>query len=143
MSSAQRQEPTGEVAFDTKDPDFIRDPYTRYAELRESELLHRTNDGLWVLTRHADVMSALRDGRLSSNPRHVDPDLRAGAASGLLGNLGIELMLTADPPEHTRLRRRSMRSPRAPPSQPPQQTSSSGTTRRCRSRCARRPRHSR
>lgn len=93
------------VAFDTKDADFIRDPYTRYAELRESDLLHRSNDGLWVLTRHADVTSALRDPRLSSNPRHVDHDLRAGAASGLLGNLGIELMLTADPPEHTRLRR--------------------------------------
>ena len=105
MSTTQRQETTDEIAFDTKDPSFIRDPYTRYAELRESEVLHRTNDGLWVLTRHADVTSALRDSRLSSNPRHVDRDLRAGAASGLLGNLGIELMLTADPPEHTRLRR--------------------------------------
>ena len=105
MSSAQRQESTHDIAFDTKDPDFVRDPYLRYAELRESDVLHRTRDGLWVLTRHADVSAALRDARLSSHPRHVERDARAGAASGLIGNLGIELMLIADPPEHTRLRR--------------------------------------
>jgi cytochrome P450 len=98
------------MGFDSTDPAFVRDPYPRYAELRESPNLHQTRDGLWILTRHADVLGALRDARLSSNPRHAearrdDAPGGAGASLLLLADSSIQLMLTADAPDHTRLRR--------------------------------------
>ena len=105
MTDTQHKPDRPELAFDPGDAEFLRNPYPRYAELRELPALHRSGDGLWVLTRHADVQAALRDPRLSSNPRHVDPAQRQRTAPSLLGNLDIELMLIADAPEHTRLRR--------------------------------------
>ena len=107
MSGVQVKSERAPVAFDMADATFRRDPYPRYAELRESDVLHRTPDGFWVLTRHADVLAAVRDQRLSSNPVHIDraPTDAREAALPLLGDMGVQLLLTADPPDHTRLRR--------------------------------------
>ena len=101
-----------EVAFDPSDEAFKRNPYPRYAELREQATLPRSKDGLWVLTRHEDVLAAVRDPRLSSHPRH-SPDGRGRRAGNgedapqipLIGDGTIEIMLLADAPDHTRLRR--------------------------------------
>jgi len=95
------------LAFDPTDPAFRRDPYPRYAELLASPALQRADDGAWVFVRHADVQAALRDPRLSSHPRHATQGRRAERARTLpfLGDGTVELMLTADPPDHTRLRR--------------------------------------
>ena len=107
LAEPQHKTDTAPVAFDLSDRAFRRDPYPRYAELRESDVLHRTPDGFWVLTRHADVLAAVRDHRLSSNPVHVrrPPTSAREAALPFLGDIGIQLLLTADPPDHTRLRR--------------------------------------
>lgn len=107
MTGAQAKTDAAPLAFDMTDAAFRCDPYPRYAELRESEVLHRTPDGFWVLTRHADVLAAVRDQRLSSNPVHVTrpPGSAREAALPFLGEIGIQLLLTADPPDHTRLRR--------------------------------------
>ena len=96
-----------EIAWDASDPAFRRNPYPRYAELREAASLPRTVDGLYVLTRHADVVAAVRDPRLSSNPRHADASSQPRSLQNLpfLTDGSIQLMLIADPPEHTRLRR--------------------------------------
>ena len=115
-SEPQVKDPSAGRAFDGADAVFRRDPYPRYAELRESPTLQLTSDGLYVLTRHADVLAAVRDPRLSSNPRH-----RAGAAGrrgvGRLASSGDgpTSMLMSDPPDHTRLRRLANRAftPRA------------------------------
>lgn len=104
-TTTQHKTTAAPVAFDMNDADFVRNPYPRYSELRESPELHRTRDGPWVLTRHADVLAVLRDARLSSNPRHVDSSRARRGAANLLGDIDIELMLTADAPDHTRLRR--------------------------------------
>ena len=50
------------------DPAIIADPYPRYQQLREQDPVH-WNEGIncWTLTRYADVLSALRDQRLSSD----------------------------------------------------------------------------
>ena len=103
---------TTEIAFDPSDETFRRNPYPRYAELRERPTLPRSKDGLWVLTRYDDVLATVRDPRLSSHPRH-SPDgrgRRAGAGEDapqipLIGDGTIEIMLLADAPDHTRLRR--------------------------------------
>jgi cytochrome P450 len=95
------------IAFETSEAGFRRNPYPRYAELRESEELHRTPDGLWVLTRYEDVLAAVRDPALSSHPRHSPTRRResAGEPIPLIGDGTIEIMLLADAPDHTRLRR--------------------------------------
>lgn len=105
LAEPQRRTGDAPVAFDMADPGFRRDPYARYAELRESDVLHRTRDGFWVLTRHADVLAAVRDHRLSSNPAHIQRADDERASLPYLGDMGIQLLLTADPPDHTRLRR--------------------------------------
>jgi cytochrome P450 len=96
-----------EVAWDTSDPAFRRNPYPRYAELRESPERFRTPDGLVLLTRHAEVLAAVRDPRLSSNPKHAAPGSQPRSLQQLpfLTDGSIQLMLIADPPDHTRLRR--------------------------------------
>lgn len=117
MTGVQVRTEQAPVAFDMSDAGFRRDPYRRYDELRESEVLHRTTDGFWVLTRHADVLAAVRDQRLSANPVHIRRVPGSAREAGLpfLGDMGIQLLLTADPPDHTRLRRLANRAftPRA------------------------------
>ena len=103
---------TTEIAFDPSDEAFRRNPYPRYAELRGRDSLSRSKDGLLVLTRYHDVLAAVRDPQLSSHPRH-SPDgrgRRAGQGEDapqipLIGDGTIEIMLLADAPDHTRLRR--------------------------------------
>ena len=95
-----------ELAFNPSDPEFRRNPYPRYDELRESPDLARTADGLWALTRHADVLAAVRDPRLSSHPRHAEGTRRDRRGQlPLFGDGSLEIMLVADAPDHTRLRR--------------------------------------
>jgi cytochrome P450 len=114
-TTAQRKDRDATPAWHVSDAAFRRNPYPRYAELREDDVLHR-NDGLWVLTRFADVQAVLRDHRMSSHPKHTPPEVIArrmsamdgvggGGAPQVLADRGIELMLVADPPDHTRLRR--------------------------------------
>jgi cytochrome P450 len=108
LAAPQRKPEAPTTAFDPSDAAFRRNPYPRYAELREDGELHRTPDGLWVLTRYEDVLAVVRDARLSSHPRHSPLRRRGGADAPdipLIGDGTIEIMLTADAPDHTRLRR--------------------------------------
>jgi cytochrome P450 len=78
------------------------DPYALYARLRSEDPIHRTPQGLWVLTRYADVAAVLRDPRFGREgfERHFAP---ADGASGDAGG-HRQSMLFRDPPHHTRLR---------------------------------------
>jgi cytochrome P450 len=75
------------TAADWLSPAFLADPYPHYRALRESDPVHRDDDGRWIITRHADVTSMLRD------------DARFSAQQDGSGS-----MLVSDPPKHTRLR---------------------------------------
>jgi cytochrome P450 len=98
--------PDAPIAFDPSDRAFVRDPYPRYAELREAPVLHPSDEGLWVLTRYDDVSAVLRDTRLSSDPRHAEGARRERRAQRMpLGDTPPPVMLFLDPPDHTRLRR--------------------------------------
>ena len=113
---AKRAVPAGELGFDPSDPIFLRNPYPVYDRMRASSSIPEA-EGSWFLTRHAEVMSALRDPKLSSNPAHRREDDRAGSLRSIpfLADGTLALMLLADPPDHTRLRRLANRAftPRA------------------------------
>jgi len=66
------------VVFDPYDYDFHEDPYPVYARLRrESPLHHNEADDLWALSRHADVLAALKDDQRFSNRMGVSLDASA------------------------------------------------------------------
>lgn len=88
-------------------PEFIADPYPTYDFLRaNSPVLNVPDTNMWLLTRYADIQSILRDKRLGHPPdASLDPDQeRERIKANLSVRLLTEMMLTADPPDHTRLR---------------------------------------
>jgi cytochrome P450 len=97
-------------------PEGRRDPYPRYKRIRDLAPVHRSGFGPLVLTRYADCQAALRDHRLGKGERDMDsPVAGMGGTSNFSEELvakmreeqakGVRVMLTADPPDHTRLRR--------------------------------------
>ena len=101
MSDAAAFADTGDAAgarllAEIVDPASRPDPYPLYAKLRERPVWQDA-DGAYVIGRHEDVVSLLRDPRLSSDPAN---SARGGAALSFLN---------MDPPEHDRLRRMVMR----------------------------------
>ncbi len=103
---------SGTLAWDPFDPAWVKDPYSIYAKLRETNPVHKSPLGFWVFTRHADCLAVLRDKSSSSDGRNVDesrlsafrdPELiEAGSSSELLAEMAP--FLFRDPPDHTRLR---------------------------------------
>ncbi|MFC8536588.1 cytochrome P450 [Streptomyces sp. NPDC057249] len=90
-------------------PEARRDPYPLYARMRREDPVHRTPQGVWYLTRYADVEAALGDPRLSN-----DRDRMTRAYSALGGDLKEfsrltdrlgRVMSNTDPPDHARLRK--------------------------------------
>ncbi|MGH9097869.1 MAG: cytochrome P450 [Acidimicrobiales bacterium] len=93
-----------------KDPTVREDPYPTYARLRAMGPILPLDYGGWLLPRHAEVLSVLRDPRFSSNARHqvnYEQFVQLAQAVGLTDLLDLfgRVMLFADPPDHTRLRR--------------------------------------
>lgn len=87
------------------DPQFRERPYPHYAALRREAPLHRVPDEPFVLvSRHADVLAALRQpGVFSSAPVRelIDAGVSLAGGDGVTG----ETLLGSDPPVHTRLRK--------------------------------------
>ncbi|MHB1923469.1 MAG: cytochrome P450 [Acidimicrobiales bacterium] len=114
-TQANRSVAALDLGFDPADPAFRRDPYPIYDRIRASASIPDA-EGSWFLSRHADVMVALRDPKLSSNPAHRREEERMSLSSiPFLSDGTLQLMLLADPPDHTRLRRLANRAftPRA------------------------------
>ncbi|WP_125079426.1 cytochrome P450 [Mycobacterium sp. P7213] len=57
--------------FDFRDPELHADPLAYQRRFAEAEPVHRNSQGLWVLTRYADVLAMLRDGRVSTDRRNL------------------------------------------------------------------------
>ncbi|HTO53801.1 MAG TPA: cytochrome P450, partial [Myxococcota bacterium] len=105
-------------AFTASAPAFfggpmLENPYPLYAMLRASQPVFRVpvpvdvGAGVFLLTRHADVHAALREGRLSVDRRKSDAidRNRALLPSQLLGEGTVyRSMLMMDAPDHTRVR---------------------------------------
>ncbi len=74
---------------------WISNPYDEYRELRTQDPVHWSEElGHWVLTRYGDIVSVLKDQRFSAAGR--SPQRRRDRPT---------MMVTADPPDHARLRR--------------------------------------
>lgn len=89
-------------------PEARTDPYPLYRQLREQDPVHWSEVvDAWVLTRYDDVVAVLKDPRFSADRRRAQNRLTEQAAAMIeeAGAVGrANTMLTADPPEHTRLR---------------------------------------
>lgn len=104
---------TAPVRFNPFGADFRRDPYPQYRALREADPVHRTL-GMWVLTRHADVTTVLRDRTYGAGliPQLVErqaqrlhgrADVTAEGVARIARLARTSLVFTDDP-DHARLR---------------------------------------
>ncbi|MFI6503841.1 cytochrome P450 [Nonomuraea typhae] len=96
-----------ELLFNPFEPGFTDDPYPAYRRLRETEPVHESPFGFWVMSGYEDIAALLRAGmsvddhKLASGPvRDQREQLDAATRGGVLGLS----MLERDPPDHTRLR---------------------------------------
>ncbi|HEX4701520.1 MAG TPA: cytochrome P450 [Pseudonocardiaceae bacterium] len=58
--------PAAELTFDPTTPEFRRDPYRFYRQLRESAPVFRNPAGGWLLSRYRECALALQDTRLGN-----------------------------------------------------------------------------
>ena len=93
------------LRFNPLSPEFIRDPYPHYHDLRAHDPIHRSPLGFFVASRHADVSLALRDKRFGKDfvgrmTRRLGKDVLDEPVYRSMRHW----MLQQDPPDHTRLR---------------------------------------
>jgi cytochrome P450 len=91
--------------FNPLAPEFIRNPYPHYDQLRRLEPVHLTAHGMYLISRHADVSSVLRDKRfgkdfVTRSVRRYGPKIMEEPVFRSMSHW----MLQQDPPDHTRLR---------------------------------------
>lgn len=90
-----------QLQYSPYDFDVHRDPYPYYARLRaQAPVLRNDTDDFWALSRHADVLAALRDSdRYSSaNGLRMEPAFWGPQAERFFSFVAM------DPPKHTRVR---------------------------------------
>jgi cytochrome P450 enzyme len=100
--------PTTSIAFEPFAPGFDADPAPIYQRLREEEPLHywAAAPG-WLVTRHEDVASVIRDSRFSLNYwdwEHAPPQPPMAERS-LFDQLQARGTFQVDGADHTRLRK--------------------------------------
>lgn len=100
--------------FDPFDPRIQQEPQPYYARMRADAPVFRADNGMFILSRHADCVDALRSPDVFSNA-FGGP----GTPAGLAGAKGdrelaailaegyppVATLLVADPPAHTRYRK--------------------------------------
>ncbi|HLI91609.1 MAG TPA: cytochrome P450, partial [Ktedonobacteraceae bacterium] len=94
--------------MDVLQPEYTANPYPLYHRLREHDPIYwdeRAEE--WVLTRHSDVITILRDPRLTAERFMLDTSWLPRDMEETLGppiHALTRQMLFRDPPDHTRLR---------------------------------------
>jgi cytochrome P450 len=100
--------PFDEIAREMATAGFHQDPYPLYERMRREHPVYRSSQGIWYLTRYADVDAALRDLRLSKDHGRMQRWYARQTGGENLDRLRDRFgrsMLHADPPDHTRLRK--------------------------------------
>ena len=101
----QTQSLEGAPLFNPLSPDFIADPYPFYHRLRAIDPMHLSPRGFHVASRHADIISILRDKRFGKDfvgrmTRRYGPQILEEPVYRSMSRW----MLDPDPPDHGRLR---------------------------------------
>ena len=90
---------TSKVVFDPFSSDFFNTPFATYHRMRNEEpVYYSENYDFYALTRHADVVAAIRDFETFSSSRGVDLEMVQS------GNPVPPLIIMMDPPGHRRMR---------------------------------------
>ena len=97
------------VEFDPLAPEQRESPYAVYAEARErAPVFYAERFGFWVVTRHEDVLTVLKDGEtyssrdaLTSSPVELPPEVQAVLDEGWPD---MPVLVDTDAPLHTRIR---------------------------------------
>jgi cytochrome P450 len=97
------------IPFDPLSPEQRDDPFPLLAlARREQPVFHAERFGLWVVTRHEDVLAVLKDhrtfsseGALRSTPAPLPPEVQAVLGEGWPG---MPYIIEVDPPLHDRIR---------------------------------------
>jgi cytochrome P450 len=99
------------------DGEFLQDPFPAYARLRKDAPVYRDpNSGVVFVSDHAHIMEVNSKPRVFSNK--FGERLRSGSVNAmdpeemkiLMGGVKlVDTMLTADPPDHTRYRKLTMK----------------------------------
>ncbi|MET7400884.1 cytochrome P450 [Dactylosporangium sp. NPDC005572] len=76
-------------------------PWALFDEMREAAPVLRTTSGVWMLTRHADCQSILRDSRMSRK----EAAARTSALSGETAEQYTTRLVCEDGAEHRRMRK--------------------------------------
>ena len=91
--------------FNPMSPEFIANPYPAYAYLRDNAPVVKTPYGFWLLARHEDVSTLVKDRRFGKG---FAPRIKARYGEKYLNEPAIRslglMMLAQDPPAHSRLR---------------------------------------
>lgn len=88
------------VSFNATSPRFVKNPYPTYARLQEKDPVHWSRlVKCWLIAKHSDVDSVLRDHRRFANDERNSKDQLTEEQAN-----DVHSMLYLDPPDHTRLR---------------------------------------
>lgn len=91
--------------FNPGDPAMCEDPYPMYRRLRETEPVHRSPLGFWVLSRYADVALVQQDLRFDRGLRPGESVIEAwGGPDSTISREAHRWILFMNPPDHTRIR---------------------------------------
>lgn len=90
-----------DLLYDPEDEQTQLDPYPIYRRLRDERPVYRqARLRFWALSRFADVHAALNDHATFCSRQGLTWDAAAAEQAGVL-----PMMVTTDPPEHSKLRR--------------------------------------
>ncbi len=101
MASESPARPGLQRGWDIYEIALRDDPHAALRELREAEPVHDAGNGVYLLTRHADVLRVLRDPALRAGSGVTES---FGASSGLLRDVMQSWLMALDGPEHLRAR---------------------------------------
>ncbi len=96
------------LGLDPFEPGYYDDPYRQYASLRETDPVHKSAFGPWLVTQWADVHAILRRPGMSVEDDNIAGDSRRERLAELVEGREVrksQAILNIDPPDHTRIRR--------------------------------------
>jgi cytochrome P450 len=104
----EQDDSVDEITREMATPGFDQDPYPLYQRMQQECPVYRSSEGIWYLTRYADVDAAVRNPWLSKDHARMRNWHVRRTGRHDLGRLRDRFgrsMLHADPPQHTRLRK--------------------------------------